>query len=192
MDMRPELAFHIAKIAAMWTLIENQQGVALALMLKSEGALAMFMALSSSAARNAALRAAAEEYLSPDNYSKFEQQMRDTTGPQRSRNDVVHSVWAASDEHPDTLLRTPAKDHMRWFAARVTAPMAYFGPSGGASEAVAQHLKKMTKYDPRYWSWCKPDFIAVESRIEALSRSWGEALNLIVLADPQQSPGPSQ
>ena len=113
MNMRPKLAVQIAKVSARWTLIENQQGVALALLLNSEGALAMYMALSGGAARSAALKAAAAHTLSSDYYEKFDEQLRATKGPQNERNTVVHSVWAASDDYPDALLQTPSKDHIR-------------------------------------------------------------------------------
>jgi hypothetical protein len=142
-NMRPKLAVQIAKVAAKWTLIENQQGVALALLLNSEGALAMYIALSGGAARIAALKAAAEHTLSSEFYKEFEEQLRATKGPQNERNTVIHSVWAASDDDPDALLQAPSKDHLKWFAARATNPIGAVLGKPGDEEETLKVVKKL-------------------------------------------------
>ena len=55
-------------------------------------------------------------------------------------------------------------------------------------QLIADHKKKMEKYDPRYWAWCEPDFIAVEGRLEQLAREWGNTLSMISIRSRQRLP----
>jgi hypothetical protein len=106
-SMRPQLAALVAAVIAFSAEIELQRGRLLAALLGSpnhETALAMYLSLTSGAARRSALRAAAQTALTGVDLHLFEEITKASRATQKERNDFAHGLWGYSDDLPDSLL----------------------------------------------------------------------------------------
>jgi hypothetical protein len=105
---RPLLAQLVAHAVAIWADIEYELGGMLAAILGAAAApsMAMFYALTSSTAQNAALGAAAESVLGRRSreLEMFEIVIRQATTAASHRNRFAHWAWAHCHELPDALL----------------------------------------------------------------------------------------
>ena len=117
----PSLAAHIAVIAAMWSHVELGLGHLFSRMLSVDAniGVAMYQALISEAARDAALLAGAKEKLSEELFKDFETLLRQLKSPRRKRNEVVHGLWGTTPtDDPDVLVLIDNKSLVRLWAAQ--------------------------------------------------------------------------
>jgi pimeloyl-ACP methyl ester carboxylesterase len=103
---RPHLAAIVAEVIALWSEVELQRGRYLAALLggSRDGAVAMYLAITSAAARRDALDAASKATLSELEYELFCQAMKAARAVEKERNTFVHSLWGYSDDVPNGLL----------------------------------------------------------------------------------------
>jgi hypothetical protein len=106
-SMRPQLAALVAEVIGFSSEIELQRGRLLAGLLGSssyETALAMYLSLTSGAARRSALNAAAQTVLTGVDLDLFNQITKASHATENERNDFAHGLWGYSDDLPDSLL----------------------------------------------------------------------------------------
>jgi hypothetical protein len=109
---RPALAGKFALVVALSAQLENRLAALLSILCGSnaETTMAMFMAVNSSDAQRAMLRAAAESVLTGHELEQFGDLMDEFRTRYRERNKIVHGLWAASSSHPNALLLARASD----------------------------------------------------------------------------------
>ncbi len=102
----PDLAARVAEIIAVWSRVDSELGGILAYMLKggARPSIAMYSALTSSAAQMAALEAAARVSLSPDDLGLFRAILVLVKRAGAKRNKIAHWLWGDSPEIPEALL----------------------------------------------------------------------------------------
>jgi hypothetical protein len=103
---RPELAAIAMGTIATWSNIDNgfAQMTSVFLQADFEAVTAMLAALTSSEARYAAIRAAAESALNDDDWRLFQAVDRAIKPSRKRRNEYAHHVWGISPTIPDALL----------------------------------------------------------------------------------------
>jgi hypothetical protein len=124
---RPELATMIARIAAAWSMIEVDMGLALAVILDTDArtGVSMYVALSGSAAQDRALAAAVETCLPDSMHATFAELLKEFRKRGKERNRVVHALWSLhpNDEKklincaPENIVRDVAKAYNALFAS---------------------------------------------------------------------------
>lgn len=107
---RPVLGAYVTEVISLWSHAEANFGI-LASCLHADSAvgLRMYLCISGSEARRAALYAAAGHSLSEGNFALFDRVMRAVNHVRKCRNDFAHGLWTISDELPDALLWDPAE-----------------------------------------------------------------------------------
>ena len=105
---RPELGIYIGRIAAIWSDIEVNMGLLLADILNTEArtGVAMYLALSGSAAQDKTLIAAADICV-PEMSGEVSDLTIEVRRRAAERNRVVHALWAAPFLLPDILVNCP-------------------------------------------------------------------------------------
>ena len=105
LDRRPELATCIARVAVLWSRVEERLGCITVDLLGAEpiAGLRMYEALTSSADRVAVLRAVAQDRLEEAGRDKLEALLKRYADARWKRNKVIRGHWYVSDEHPDEL-----------------------------------------------------------------------------------------
>jgi hypothetical protein len=103
---QPELAALVAQAISVWSLVEFTLATALVDMLgaRASPAIAMYGALTSSAAQVAALTAAAETALGEREHELFEALMFLYRPLARQRHKFAHWIWAYCEQAPDHLV----------------------------------------------------------------------------------------
>jgi hypothetical protein len=93
-SMRPQLAALVAEVIGFWSEIEVQRGRLLAGLLGSshETALAMYLSLTSGAARRSALNAAAEAVLPGVDLHLFNEITKASRATRKKRNNFAHGL----------------------------------------------------------------------------------------------------
>ncbi|HEX8937467.1 MAG TPA: hypothetical protein VF776_04290 [Sphingomicrobium sp.] len=106
LDRRPHLAACIARIAVLWSRVEERLGRITVRLLGAEpiAGLRMYEALTSSADRVAVLRAVARDRLDEEMLKKLETMLGRYAEARWKRNKVIRGHWYVSDEHPDELV----------------------------------------------------------------------------------------
>jgi hypothetical protein len=106
LDKRPTLATCIARIAVLWSRVEERLGCITVQLLGAEPIVGtrMYEALTSSADRVAVLRAVAQDRLDEDKRKKLEALLSRYAEARWKRNKVIRGHWYVSDEHPDELV----------------------------------------------------------------------------------------
>jgi hypothetical protein len=101
LDARPQLAPYIAKVTTSWAEIEVAVGLLLATMLATEmrTGVAMYLALTGSAAQDKVLAATADVSLPPELKAEFTELMRRVRKRGEERNKVVHALWGTRRHH---------------------------------------------------------------------------------------------
>jgi hypothetical protein len=106
LDRRPELAACIARVAVLWSRVEERLGCITVDLLGAEpiAGLRMYEALTSSADRVAVLRAVAHDRLDEEKRDRLEALLSRYAEARWKRNKVIRGHWYVSDEHPDELV----------------------------------------------------------------------------------------
>jgi hypothetical protein len=106
LDRRPELATRIARVAVLWSRVEERLGCITVELLGAEpiAGLRMYEALTSSADRVAVLRAVAQDRVEEAARDKLEALLKRYAEARWKRNKVIRGHWYVSDEHPDELV----------------------------------------------------------------------------------------
>jgi hypothetical protein len=102
----PDLARSISDVIATWSQVECNLGVLLARMLGAAArpSMAMYSALSSSAAQMAALQAAADVALSRERLELFGALLILVKRAATKRNKIAHWLWGTSVQIPNALI----------------------------------------------------------------------------------------
>jgi len=105
-DIEPQLAVLIARVFAMWAMIESALQTMLVRILRADetAATAIYDLLISQAMQTRALEAAAKASMNPDDFERFTVVMTVTEGVQKQRNKLAHWIWGKSADLPETLL----------------------------------------------------------------------------------------
>src|ERR1700682_821777 len=103
---RPQLAALVAEIIGFWSEVDVQRGHLLSTLLGAgDGpALAMYLALTSTAARRAALLAVVHSVLNQVDEDLFAAISKYAVPIEDERNHFAHGLWGYSDDVPDGLL----------------------------------------------------------------------------------------
>ncbi len=162
---RPKLAAHIGTIAAMWSQIELQLGILLALILQADAqiATAMYMRLKSETVRLAAIEAVAEEKLTDDlleEYNTLGEKIR-KTGSQRDT--IMHGLWAIPDDNPESLVLIDPREFVTW-ASRAIGAHAKRSEGRGAGRA---YIHRTAPFESAL-EYKESDFIDIQNRISEL------------------------
>ena len=106
LDRRPQLATCIARIAVLWSRVEERLGCITVQLLGAEpiAGTRMYEALTSSADRVAVLRAVARDRLGDEMREKLEALLTRYAEARWKRNKVIRGRWYVSDDHPDELI----------------------------------------------------------------------------------------
>jgi hypothetical protein len=158
---RPKLAIHIAYIAQHWTLIDLLHGELLSILLGKDARFTTSVYLKLRGARPHALNAVAEEVLPEDLLKEFRQIMNKCRDVEGERNDVIHGMWATSEDDEDALIWVDPAAHVKWRAARAVRTSRSKVMKEWARKAVNAHLDGGLSYK-------EEDFIAIEKRIVQL------------------------
>src|SRR6266567_1686205 len=91
----PNLAALVAQVIAFWSEVELQRGRYLGALLGGgrNAAVAMYLAITSAAARRDALAAASKAILSEGEYELFSRIMRLARAAEKERNVFAHGLW---------------------------------------------------------------------------------------------------
>lgn len=105
-DLYPELSKLVARAINIGSMIESRWSIILVNLVHADPrtGTAMYQALSSSEARRAALKAAAEVRLSKDDFLLFQAVVKVTTPQRNTRNHFAHHIWGRSPQVKNALL----------------------------------------------------------------------------------------
>ena len=114
MERRPELAACIARIATLWSKIEERlvQTITQLLAVSPHAGMRMFQAMPSSADRIAILRAVALDALDKGMQERLEDLLGLYRQAEWERDKVVRGHWYVSDDHPDSLVWADPGDEL--------------------------------------------------------------------------------
>ena len=162
---RPALAAHIGTIAAMWSQIEATLGLIFSQLLGSHAVVgtAMYLSIISEQARDSAMKAAANEKLPAELKDKFEVLMSELKGPRKTRNKIVHGLWAISDHHEDCLILIDTRKMIRYWSFN-NSPMIDF--ASRRIDAMKDHVSSTAEYR-------ESDFLQIEDQISLAMRKVG-------------------
>lgn len=106
LNLYPELALHIARIAATWSMVENNISLAFIMLVGSgsETSIAMYKALTGTATKDHAMNAAAEDKLTAEDYLLYQATRKILKRTARQRNNVVHGLVGQCDQIKDALV----------------------------------------------------------------------------------------
>jgi hypothetical protein len=140
---RPELAVYIAEVAAAWVEVEVSLGLLLAVILNTEArtGVSIFLALTGSAAQEAALSAAAEARLPTELSSEFASLRSEYRTRAGERNRVVHGFWGVSPKFPDALIYCPPEHFVRDIAHAYSVVQATGIQESGPSREFYSKLR---------------------------------------------------
>lgn len=151
---RPNLARHIATIAAMWTQVEINIGHILSAMcgIQFNISTAIYVALVSTSARIDALNAIAETRLNKKTQEKLALLLKEFRKRSKERNNIVHGLWGISETDTKCLLHQDPADHTLMVAEALFARRP--------QQSSPKFRRKSVVYQ-----YSEPDFIAIERRI---------------------------
>ncbi|UVK37634.1 hypothetical protein LHFGNBLO_004699 [Mesorhizobium sp. AR10] len=110
--LRPKLAPWIVRVSAEWAKVQIHLGLVLAATLDAEAhaGVHMYLALTGSAAQEAALSAAVNTQLPEAYQSAFVDILRKYRACARQRNRIVHCLWGVSLKYPNGLINCPPEN----------------------------------------------------------------------------------
>jgi hypothetical protein len=169
LERRPELATCIARVAVLWSRVEERLGCITVHLLGAEPIVGtrMYEALTSSADRVAVLRAVARDRLGEEMRDKLEGLLTRYAEARWKRNKVIRGHWYVSDEHPDELVWADPADE--------TVDAGEFWSGFKAKDdfrAQLQFARSYKRRRPDYLLFNKQEFEAILDEI----RSVGYAL----------------
>ena len=169
LDRRPELATRIARIAVLWSRVEERLGCVTVQLLGADqiAGTRMYEALTSSADRIAVLRAIAQDRLDDDMRGRLESLLVRYADVRWKRNKVIRGCWYVSDEHPDELVWADPADQ----AVDAGAFWSGFKASNDFRSQL-QFARSYERQRPDYLLFNKEEFDAIIDDI----RSVGYAL----------------
>lgn len=105
MLQRPALAAHIATIAHMWTHIDCLFGVLLTVLTGTEAhtSMTIYSSIVNSGARIDILRTLAKSKLDQESCKQLTSILQDYRKLSGARNNMIHGLWAISDEIPEQI-----------------------------------------------------------------------------------------
>lgn len=105
-NVYPGLSQLVARVINTGSMIEARWSIILVNLAKADPhtGTAMYLALSSSEARRAAIKAAAQVRLSKDDFLLFQAVVKVTTPQRNARNQFAHHIWGMAREVKDALL----------------------------------------------------------------------------------------
>jgi len=158
---RPILGAHIGTIAAMWAQVEATLGVILSMLLGADSVVgtAMYASIISEQARSAAMNAAASEKLSAELMIQYSAIMNSIKTPRKSRNKVVHGLWAISDKRQDCLILIDLKKYVRQLSFM---QLGFADPRRVDLEKWSEATKD---HDASLMEYKEADFIEIEEQI---------------------------
>jgi hypothetical protein len=112
---RPDLAVGIARVSAAWTYLETEIGLLVAIALDTEArvGVAMYLALTGSAAQDRVLAAMVQLKLTEPMQVEFLDFLSEIRTRASERNNIVHALWGVSDKLPDALINCPPDNLIR-------------------------------------------------------------------------------
>jgi hypothetical protein len=116
---RPELAKIVGQCIGIWAQIEVQMALMLSALMKprSDAAVAFFLSIRNSRLQREGLTLAANNVLSGGyQLEVFEAMSVIYQSLESQRNDLVHGVYALSENHPDILVWFEPSKHANFFA----------------------------------------------------------------------------
>jgi hypothetical protein len=144
----------------MWSMVEQRVAFFLVEMLggSARPGVAMFQALSGTAAQHNVLKAVADIALDDVGRAKFQALLIDYKGRAKERAKVIHAVWGVSDDYPDALIRMDDAEPVRQMAVWKEA------------FEKGRRLEK-GEYSPvagKHMLYTERDFLDIEARIISL------------------------
>ena len=117
---------------AAWSEVEHGFGAILGLILGSDrrGAMTLYLALTGSASKTAALRAIARDRMSEGRWAELEELLKAAKGSAGERNDLAHGIWGYDTGYPDHLVLMPPNEMTRWTGG-LLKPLKPGDPSPG-------------------------------------------------------------
>jgi hypothetical protein len=118
LEERPEMSGLIGQCVGLWAQIEIQMALILSALMKShfDAAIAVFLSIRNSRQQQEALAAAAQTTLVGRASEIFSAISNVYRSLESQRNDLVHGVYALSDDLPNALLWVDPKNHTNFFA----------------------------------------------------------------------------
>jgi hypothetical protein len=158
--MRPILAVHIAVITALWSNVELELGILLALLLgvHAEIGVGMYFAITSVPGRKAAMEAVAKQQMTEDGQKALVELYRIIGKAQGQRNDVVHGSWTAVERRPKALILCDTQEATVAHIKNMQQPK--MNPLAAALMGIEPHK-------PRYLAYTERDFKNIEKDIDA-------------------------
>lgn len=161
---RPDLALHIAYIAAIWSKIELILAATLGVMLGASYKPSMTMYFALRSAREDALDAVAMSELSGENLARFKAIKKELKARAKQRNTVIHALWTCSPKYPDALLMHEI-DEFTFRLVRSMEPVARgVLPESNFAEDEGSFMKYETD-----------DFLEIEDdlkRLDSMAAEW--------------------
>ena len=148
LDRRPQLATCIARVAVLWSRVEERLGCITVSLLGAEpiAGTRMYEALTSSADRVAVLRAVAQDRLDEKMRARLEELLERYAEARWKRNKVIRGHWYVSEEHPDELVWADPADE--------AVDAGEFWSGFSASGDFRSQLQFARSYEPR-----RPDYL---------------------------------
>jgi hypothetical protein len=165
LDRRPQLAACIARVAVLWSRVEERLGCITVQLLGADpiAGLRMYEALTSSADRVAVLRAVAQDRLDQNKRDKLEALLSRYADARWKRNKVIRGHWYVSDEHPDELVWADPADE--------AVDAGDFWTGFRSSDDFRRQLEFARTYKPRrpdYLLFNKADFETILDEIRGV------------------------
>jgi hypothetical protein len=165
LDRRPQLAACIARIAVLWSRVEERLGCITVSLLGAEPIIGtrMYEALTSSADRVAVLRAVAQDRLDERMRARLEEMLGRYAEARWKRNKVIRGHWYVSDDHPDDLVWADPADEA------VDAGEFWSGFSAkGDFRSQLQFARAYERRRPDYLLFNKQEFEAILDEIRGV------------------------
>jgi hypothetical protein len=102
---KPDMAFLVTKIFAIWAQIEHELSFLLVRVLGADAApaIAMHATLTAQHLQNSALQAAAKAALAPDQFDVFQAALSTAESAATPRNHLAHWIWGGCKQRTDLL-----------------------------------------------------------------------------------------
>ena len=165
LDRRPQLATCIARIATLWSRVEERLGCITVSLLGAEPIIGtrMYEALTSSADRVAVLRAVAQDRLDDQMRARLEELLERYADARWKRNKMIRGHWYVSDDHPDELVWADPADEA------VDAGEFWSGfASSGDFRGQLQFARSYERRRPDYLLFNKQEFEAILDEIRGV------------------------
>jgi hypothetical protein len=165
LDRRPQLATCIARIAVLWSRVEERLGCITVQLLGAEPIVGtrMYEALTSSADRVAVLRAVARDRLDDEMREKLEALLTRYGDARWKRNKVIRGHWYVSDDHPDELVWADPADE----SVDAGEFWSGFKASGDFREQL-EYARSYKRRRPDYLLFDKQEFEAILDEIRGV------------------------